>query len=38
VGRISIEVMRVLRKGQAESFDFGHPLGEMRLVNRVFEI
>ncbi len=33
-----IEVMRALRKGQAESFYFGHPLGEMRLVSRVFEI
>ncbi len=32
-----IEVMRALRKGQAESFYFGHPLGEMRLVSRVFE-
>ncbi|HGS6803810.1 TPA: IS6 family transposase, partial [Klebsiella variicola subsp. variicola] len=26
------------RKGQAESFYFGHPLGEMRLVSRVFEM
>ncbi len=33
-----IEVMRALRKGQAESFYFGHPPGEMRLVNRVFEM
>jgi len=32
-----IEVMRALRKGQAASFYFGHPLGEMRLVSRVFE-
>ncbi len=32
-----IEVMRAIRKGQAESFYFGHPLGEMRLVSRVFE-
>jgi hypothetical protein len=32
-----VEVMRALRKGQAESFYFGHPLGEMRLVSRVFE-
>ncbi|XYX39528.1 IS6 family transposase [Candidatus Erwinia dacicola] len=32
-----IEVMRALRKGQAESFYLGHPLGEMRLVSRVFE-
>lgn len=30
--------MRALRKGLAESFYFGHPLGEMRLVSRVFEI
>lgn len=30
--------MRVLRKGQAESFYFGHPLSEMRLVSRVFEM
>lgn len=33
-----MEVMRALRKGQAESFYFGHPLGEGRLVSRVFEI
>lgn len=33
-----IEVMRALRKGQAESFYFGHPLCEMRLVSSVFEI
>ena len=33
-----IEEMRALRKGQAESFYFGHPLGEMRLVSRVFEM
>lgn len=32
-----IEVMRALRKGQAENFYFGDPLGEMRLVSRVFE-
>ncbi|RAP70337.1 transposase, IS6 family protein, partial [Candidatus Erwinia dacicola] len=32
-----IEVMRALQKGQAESFYLGHPLGEMRLVSRVFE-
>jgi IS6 family transposase len=31
------EVMRALRKGQAESFYFGYPLDEMRLVSRVFE-
>ncbi|PHM51789.1 integrase [Xenorhabdus hominickii] len=31
-----IEVMRALRKGQAESFYYGQPLGEVRLVNRVF--
>lgn len=29
--------MRALRKGQAESFYSGHPPGEMRLANRVFE-
>ncbi len=33
-----IEVIRALRKEQAESFYFGHPLGEMCLVNRVFEM
>ncbi|AOP97926.1 transposase (plasmid) [Enterobacter roggenkampii] len=33
-----IEFMRVLRKGQEENFYFGHPMGEMRLVSRVFEI
>ena len=33
-----IEVMRVMRKGQAENFYFGHPLGEMHLVSRVFEM
>ncbi|OAT16222.1 transposase [Buttiauxella gaviniae ATCC 51604] len=33
-----IEVMRALRKGQAESFYFGHPLGEIRLVSRVFDM
>ena len=33
-----IEVMRALRKGQAGNFYFGHPLGEMRLVSRVFEM
>lgn len=33
-----IEVMRALRKGQAENFYFGHPLDEMCLVNRVFEM
>lgn len=32
-----IEVMRALRKGQAENFYLGHPLGEMHLVSRVFE-
>ncbi len=31
-----IEVMRALRKGQAEIFYYGHPLGEGRLVNSVF--
>ena len=33
-----IEVMRALRKGQAESFYYGHPLGEVRLVNKVLGI
>lgn len=31
-----IEVMRALRKGQASIWYYGHPLGEVRLVNRVF--
>lgn len=30
--------MRALRKGQDESFYYGHPLGEMRLASRVFEM
>ncbi|WP_193147934.1 IS6-like element IS26 family transposase [Citrobacter freundii] len=33
-----IEVMRALRKGQASAFNYGDPLGEMRLVSRVFEM
>ncbi|EOS95798.1 transposase [Erwinia tracheiphila] len=33
-----IEGMRALRKGQAGSFYCGYPPGEIRLVNRVFEI
>lgn len=33
-----IEVMRAPRKGQAESFYFGHPPGELRLEGRAFEI
>lgn len=33
-----IEVMRALRKGQAESFYSGHPQGEMRLVKKDFEM
>ena len=33
-----IEVMRTLRKGQAKSFYFGHLLGGMCLVSRVFEM
>jgi len=33
-----VEVMRALRKGQAESFYFVHPLGGMHLVSRVFEM
>ncbi|MCM3452329.1 hypothetical protein M3671_18945, partial [Bacillus safensis] len=28
---------RALRKGQASAFYYGDPLGEMRLVSRVFE-
>jgi IS6 family transposase len=32
-----IEVMRALRKGQASAFYYD-PLGEMRLVSRVFEM
>lgn len=31
-----IEVMRALRKGQAKHFYYDQPLGEVRLVNRVF--
>ncbi|KEJ82035.1 hypothetical protein AC09_5048 [Escherichia coli 6-175-07_S3_C1] len=30
--------MRALRKGQASAFYYGDPLGEMRLVSRVFEM
>lgn len=33
-----IEVMRALRKGQAEHFFYGQLLGEVRLVNRVFGV
>lgn len=33
-----IEVMRALRKGQATPFYYRDPLGEMRLVRRVFEM
>ncbi|SMB54587.1 Integrase core domain protein (fragment) [Serratia proteamaculans] len=33
-----IEVMRTLRKGQASAFYYGDPLGEMRLISRVFEM
>ncbi len=33
-----IEVMRALRKGRASAFYYGDPLGEMRLVSRVFEM
>ncbi|SQV53681.1 transposase [Escherichia coli] len=33
-----IEVMRALRKGQASAFYYGDPLGEIRLVSRVFEM
>ena len=31
-----IEMMRALSKGQANAFYYGHTLGEVRLVNRVF--
>ena len=31
-----IEVMRALRKGQASSFYYGQPQGEVCLINRVF--
>lgn len=33
-----IKVMRALRKGHAAAFYYGAPLGEMHLVNRVFEM
>ncbi len=33
-----IEVMRALRKGQAEHFYYRQPLGEVRLVNQVFSL
>lgn len=33
-----IEVMRALRKGQAESFYFDYLLGEMHPVSKVFKI
>lgn len=33
-----IEVMRALRKGQVEHFYYGQPLGEVRLMNRVFDL
>lgn len=33
-----IEVMRALRKGPASAFYYGDPLGEMRLVSRVFDM
>jgi len=33
-----IEVMLALRKGQAKSFYFSYPLGEMHPVNRIFEM
>ncbi|MEE2502229.1 hypothetical protein PRA75_27115, partial [Klebsiella pneumoniae] len=36
--KAGIEVMRALRKGQASAFYYGDPLGEMRLVSRVFEM
>ena len=31
-----IEVMRTLRKGQAESFYYGQAQGEVYLINRIF--
>lgn len=31
-----IEVMRALKKGQAEYFYYGYSSGEVRLVNRAF--
>lgn len=31
-----IEAMRALKKGQAEYFYYGYPLGGVRLVNRAF--
>ncbi|WP_409410416.1 DDE-type integrase/transposase/recombinase, partial [Acinetobacter terrae] len=31
-----IEVMHALRKGQASSFYYGQPQGEVCLINRVF--
>lgn len=33
-----IEVIRALRKGQAELFYFGDSLGDMRLMSRVFDM
>ncbi|MHA3462589.1 IS6 family transposase, partial [Yersinia enterocolitica] len=33
-----IEVMRALRKGQAEPWYYGHPQDEVRLVNYVFSL
>ena len=33
-----IEVMRALRKGQASSFYYGQPQGEVYLINRVFSL
>uniref|UniRef100_UPI0038D0FC4F hypothetical protein n=1 Tax=Enterobacter cloacae TaxID=550 RepID=UPI0038D0FC4F len=32
------QCLRALRKGQASAFYYGDPLGEMRLVSRVFEM
>lgn len=31
-----VEAMRALRKSQAEQFYYGHPLGEVHLVNSAF--
>ncbi len=36
--KYGISYRRALRKGQASAFYYGDPLGEMRLVSRVFEM
>ncbi len=33
-----IEVMHALRKGQASSFYYGQPQGEVFLINRLFDL